>query len=295
MLWTLEPKWTPACASSSEHDGFVGEGSAAAAVLLRHVGEQEPDRACLRPGVGIGAMLLAPAGLVRREFLLHELANALAEQPQLVVHPRRLMGQGRSWCSFADQRPTGGFGLGVRSQRLLQECGQRPPRSPVHRSAGPSIARAADAARRGSQRAECVTPGGAAARPPRCSSRAGSPGARVTSNESSGRESPSPSDLEEGLLARPAVEERPPAPRRRATAASAARSTGEKQTAGQRPDVADLADLLEVDPHLPIGAHRHRPRAPSWDRLKRGPSRPASCGLPPGPASSATSSGRTPR
>ena len=76
------------------HHGFVGEGSSPSAVFFGHVGEQDACRACFCPGFRIGAMLLAPASLMRREFFLYEAADRLAEHPQLVIHPGGLVGNG---------------------------------------------------------------------------------------------------------------------------------------------------------------------------------------------------------
>jgi hypothetical protein len=38
-------------------------------------------------------MPLAPAVIVRREFLMYKSANRYAENPQLVIHPRGLVGK----------------------------------------------------------------------------------------------------------------------------------------------------------------------------------------------------------
>ena len=74
-----------------QHHGFVGEGPAAAAVVFRHVGEQDAGAAGIGPGMGVGTMLLAPARLVRHELVLDELTRGLAEHPHVLVHPRRLV------------------------------------------------------------------------------------------------------------------------------------------------------------------------------------------------------------
>src|SRR5450759_2196077 len=77
------------------HDGFMGEGSSSSSVFFGHVGEQDACLACFCPGFGIGAALLAPAGLMRQEFLRYEPADRFAEHSQFVIQPRGLVRNGR--------------------------------------------------------------------------------------------------------------------------------------------------------------------------------------------------------
>ena len=80
MLWTLEPKWTPGHREFLVHHGFVGEGSASAAVFLREIGEQDARRAGLRsrPRRQGGAASRQRAWF-RRQFLLNESPNRFAK------------------------------------------------------------------------------------------------------------------------------------------------------------------------------------------------------------------------
>jgi hypothetical protein len=57
-----------------QHDSFVCKCSSASAIFVRQVGKQDACLTRSRPGIGTGAMLLAPASLVWQELILHELA-----------------------------------------------------------------------------------------------------------------------------------------------------------------------------------------------------------------------------
>ena len=94
MLWMLEAKVDPCSSELLEHDRFVGERSTTAAVLFGYVGQEDARRAGRCPRFDIGAMLLPPPGLVRGELVVYELTHRRAERPQLVVHPRRVVGRG---------------------------------------------------------------------------------------------------------------------------------------------------------------------------------------------------------
>jgi hypothetical protein len=55
-------------------------------------------------------MLLAPAGVVRREFLLYELTDCLTKHSQIVIHPGRLKSHHRyckatGKCGPASSKP----------------------------------------------------------------------------------------------------------------------------------------------------------------------------------------------
>ena len=126
-----------------QDDGLMGESSPAAAVSPGHVREQHPDAAGLRPGLRIGVVLLAPAGLLRDEVLPNELTNRLAEDSALRRSSRVI----RSWeracfsCGEGGWRDvTGGKTLRSKVSRTSrmarpavgnQTCARRtrPPRS----------------------------------------------------------------------------------------------------------------------------------------------------------------------
>src|SRR5205823_2441602 len=74
-----------------DDDRFVREGSSASAILRRNVAEQQTYCAGLRPRFGIGTLLLAPAVLLRCKLFFDETTGGCAEQPQLVIHPRRFI------------------------------------------------------------------------------------------------------------------------------------------------------------------------------------------------------------
>ncbi len=72
-----------------DHDGFVREGSATAAVLLGHVREQQARLAGFEPNAGVGVALFGPPLLVGRKLPVDELADRCLEDPRILGHPRR--------------------------------------------------------------------------------------------------------------------------------------------------------------------------------------------------------------
>jgi hypothetical protein len=77
----------------------VGEGPAPAAVFLGNVAEQHTYFASLYPSLGIRVALFTPANLVWHELPLYKLTNRSAEHPQLIIHPRGLVGKGRHFLT----------------------------------------------------------------------------------------------------------------------------------------------------------------------------------------------------
>jgi hypothetical protein len=75
----------------------MGECSAAATVFFWDVREQDACLPYCGPCLIVRAMLLAPSGLMWQKLFLDKLANRLAEQLQLFIHPRRLI---RGTCHF---------------------------------------------------------------------------------------------------------------------------------------------------------------------------------------------------
>ena len=68
-----------------DHDGAVEEVGAAAAVLLGHVGEQQPRLAGLAPHLAADLALLLPALVVGRDLAIDEGVDGLAEELVLVL------------------------------------------------------------------------------------------------------------------------------------------------------------------------------------------------------------------
>jgi hypothetical protein len=97
-----------------EHHGLVRKRSSPA-VFFGQVRQQDACRASLGPGFGIGAVLQAPASVLRRKFFLHELANGLAKHPQIVIHPGRF-GVHNKYC-----KATGGVGSESLKQDVLEK------------------------------------------------------------------------------------------------------------------------------------------------------------------------------
>ena len=69
-----------------EHHALVRK-CAAAAVCLGHIGKQQPRARGLQPGVGVGAVLGAPARLLGHELLRDERAHVVAEHAHVVIDP----------------------------------------------------------------------------------------------------------------------------------------------------------------------------------------------------------------
>ena len=70
-----------------DDDGFVRKCAAAAAVLFRHIGQQQSRLSRFEPGFGIGVSLFGPTELVRRQLFFDELAHRFAENPRFIGHP----------------------------------------------------------------------------------------------------------------------------------------------------------------------------------------------------------------
>ena len=87
MLWMLDAEVNARASELLQDDGLMGEGPPPAAVVLGHVREQHPDAAGHRPGLRIGVVLLAPAGLLRHEVPPDELTYRVAEDPHFVARP----------------------------------------------------------------------------------------------------------------------------------------------------------------------------------------------------------------
>jgi hypothetical protein len=73
------------------HHGLMREGPSSAAVFWRKVGKQDACLTYCSPGFVVRAVLLAPAGLMRQEFLIDELVDGFSEHPQFVIQPRGLI------------------------------------------------------------------------------------------------------------------------------------------------------------------------------------------------------------
>src|SRR5262245_5969068 len=104
-----------------QHHRLVREAAAAAAVLLGEVGEQDPRTPRARPRAAVGTARLAPARLLRDEFLLDELAHGVAKHAHVVVYPRGLIVVARhGWsapylrCASAAMKPGRGEKLSRR-------------------------------------------------------------------------------------------------------------------------------------------------------------------------------------
>ena len=69
------------------HDGLVAEVAAAAAVLGRHVQQQQSGLAGLEPGLAIHVVLLAPAGIEGNHLGFDEAHDRVAKHLEVVVHP----------------------------------------------------------------------------------------------------------------------------------------------------------------------------------------------------------------
>ena len=67
-----------------EHDAFMSECRAGAAVFLGYVAQQDAHGTGLEPGVAVDMLLLGPTFIVRHELGLDELADRVAEDRQLV-------------------------------------------------------------------------------------------------------------------------------------------------------------------------------------------------------------------
>jgi hypothetical protein len=70
-----------------DDDRLVPRIAADATVLVRDVGAEQADLACLVPEVAIHVVLLAPARVVRHDLVLDEASRGVAEHFQFVVHP----------------------------------------------------------------------------------------------------------------------------------------------------------------------------------------------------------------
>ncbi|MCY1303376.1 hypothetical protein D9M70_530780 [compost metagenome] len=73
----------------TEDHRHVGGGSARAAVLDRHVGQDHAHLATGQPGLAVGLVLLAPLLFTRRQGVGNETADAVGERRDLIVQPGR--------------------------------------------------------------------------------------------------------------------------------------------------------------------------------------------------------------
>ena len=98
-----------------QHHRRVRERSATAAKRVGHIREQHARGPRGGPRLGIGALLLTPAGLLRHQLLLDELADRRPEHPYVVGHPTGLVGH-CSHCSTttAPTKPRAGVKLARR-------------------------------------------------------------------------------------------------------------------------------------------------------------------------------------
>ena len=70
------------------NDRFMAKITAGTAVFGRDVGAQESELAGPAPNILADILLLSPLGLVRQHLGLEEACHCIAEDRQIVVHPR---------------------------------------------------------------------------------------------------------------------------------------------------------------------------------------------------------------
>ena len=73
-------------------DGLVAEVAAAAAVFGRDVCNSKPDSPGLAPGLAIHVVLFAPLRVLGQHFGLDEAHHGVAENLEVIVHPRNFVG-----------------------------------------------------------------------------------------------------------------------------------------------------------------------------------------------------------
>src|SRR5208282_3172968 len=96
------PEVNSRCREFLVHHGFMSKRPSSTSVFLRKVREQDAGPAHCSPSFVVGAVLLAPAGLLRHELFLDKLANCFAENPQFVIHPRGLVRNSRHLDPFQE-------------------------------------------------------------------------------------------------------------------------------------------------------------------------------------------------